>query len=161
MILAFVPCLLPQSMLGFALDRYFSVLSIPRGPIAVAIAHSALIAPLAFAIIREGYARINPVIVQAAQNLGARPDEVGALVMSYISPSLLAATTLGFILSWSEFIIAWYLGGTRPTLSVAIRAATAGAVTPEVFAAGVCSIILVAIAAISTFVILRRTGDHA
>ena len=161
-LLAFVPCLLPQSVSGFALQRYLSLLHVPKGMMAVIIAHAALASPLTFFVLRAAYKQTSPHLQSAAHNLGAvRWSAIARLVVRSSVPSLLAACAMSFVLSWSESVVAWYVSGMHPTLATEIRVKISGACTPEVFAAGFVSIIAILVNLLAFMAASRLIGHSS
>ncbi len=116
-----LPILIPGVILGIAL----LVLANLAGPgpslTAVVLGHVAFCLPLTVTMMRARIAAIPKSLEEAAMDLGAREWTVlRRVVLPLAAPAIGSTFLLAFITSFDEFIVAFFLTGTEPTLPVYI-----------------------------------------
>lgn len=136
-----LPVVIPLLLSGIALLMYFQQIHIVGTLWAIIIAHICFSSPFSLALIRNPYERLNIEIEQAARNLGARPmNVIIKIVIPQLWPALIAAGLLSFLISWDEFILAWFVGGFKKTLPVVIYGMMGTSFNPSLNAVGALSI---------------------
>ena len=102
------------------------------------VAHACYCSPFAFVVLFLAYQRLNPELEQAAVNLGATPSSViFTIVLPQIRRSFVAALLLTALVSWDEFVLAFFVGGFTKTLPTVIYTTVATSFDPSVNALGV------------------------
>jgi len=124
-----------------ALLMYFQQIRLIGTLSAVIATHVCYASPFAMALIYILYERLNIELEQAASNLGASALRViFQIVIPQLWPALVGAALLSFLISWDEFIMAWFVGGFAKTLPVVIYGMMGGAFNPSLNAMGTLSI---------------------
>ncbi len=136
-----LPVVIPLLLSGIALLMYFQQIRIVGSLWAIIIAHICFSSPFALALIRNPYERLNIEIEQAASNLGAsHMGVIFRIVIPQLWPALIAAGFLSYLVSWDEFILAWFVGGFEKTLPIVIYGMMGTSVNPSLNAIGTVSI---------------------
>lgn len=136
-----LPVFVPLLLSGVALLMYYSRIRLAGNLWAVILAHSCFCSPFAMAIIRGPYERLNVDIENAARNLGAGDCRIILqIVIPQLWPAIAAGILLSFLLSWDEFIVAWFVGGFERTLPVVIYGMMGASFNPSLNAVGTVSI---------------------
>ncbi|MFC3941446.1 ABC transporter permease [Pseudomonas gingeri NCPPB 3146 = LMG 5327] len=120
-LLARLPILLPGVVLGIAL--LVGVNLIGPGPSlgSIIVGHVCFCLPTTVVVMRSRFAAFPRSLEEAAMDLGA--DEWTTFVrvaLPLALPGLLSSFMLAFITSFDEFIVAFFLVGTEPTLPIYI-----------------------------------------
>lgn len=134
---AFVPLLLPAHAVAWALAWAVKGVGVPRGPVAVAVAHFLVFLPIAilFHWMRAAQLARVPAI---AVNLGARRSRIFLkLLWPHQRPVVLASTLVVVALSMTESTIAYYLSDIAKPFSVVVVQGLRGAFDPMRYAASV------------------------
>ena len=153
-----LPCLIPLLLSGMALQMYYERIRLAGSIWAIILAHSCFCAPFAMGLIRNSYDGLNEEIEQAAANLGAgRIRVILRVVVPQLWPSILSATAVSFLLSWDEFMMAWFVGGFTKTLPTVIYSSLATSLNPSAYAIGVLSM---GVSAALLFVIVALMFIH-
>lgn len=121
--LARLPILIPGVILGIALLILVNLAGPGPSLTAVGLGHTAFCLPLTVTMLRARIAAIPKSLEEAAMDLGA--DEwivLRRIVLPLALPAVASTFLLAFITSFDEFIVAFFLTGTEPTLPVYIWA---------------------------------------
>ena len=87
----------------------------------VVAAHTLICTPFAIAILNASFQSLDPALEEAAIDLGCtRPETFRLITLPLVMPGIVAALLISFTISLDEFIIAFFLTGTDPTLPVYI-----------------------------------------
>ena len=94
---------------------------------------------------------------QAARNLGAG---IGRVIFMVVLPqlwrALVAAGAISFLISWDEFILAWFVGGFTKTLPTVIYATLGTSFNPSLNAVGTVVILFSATLLLLAAFLLQR-----
>ena len=151
-----LPALVPLLLSGMALLMYFQEIRLFGSIWAIVAAHVCYCSPFALGFIRNSYQSLNPEVEQAARDLGARPRQViFGIVVPQLWPALLSAMAISFLLSWDEFILAWFVGGFTQTLPTVIYGMLGRAYTPSINVVGLMAM-LVSIGLLITALMLQQ-----
>ena len=119
MALAVLPLIVPYVVLAVALLLLFSVANIDRSLWTVGIAHTVVALPYVVLIVASRLAGFDPVLEEAAMDLGADyPTSLRRIVLPMIFPAMASAYLTAFTISFDEFALALFLAGTEPTFPV-------------------------------------------
>jgi spermidine/putrescine transport system permease protein len=136
-----IPAAVPAISVSVAILICFQQVHLAGGLLAVIVAHVCIVSPFAAIILLNAYKHLNPDLESAAHNLGAGFwTVIGSVVIPQLRLSLIGAWVLCFVISWDEYVYAWYLGGFSRTLPVVIYGRMSGAIDPSLNAIGTLSI---------------------
>jgi len=117
--LAMLPLVVPAIILAVALLVMFLAAGVDRSLWTVAIGHSVVALPYVILIVSARLAGFDPVLEEAAMDLGAPYARViFNIVLPLIAPSMLAAWLVAFTVSLDEVALALFLAGSDPTFPV-------------------------------------------
>lgn len=156
--LARLPILIPGVIVGIALLILVNLIGLGPSRTAIVLAHTMIALPATVMVMRGRFMALPRSLGEAAMDLGANEWTVFRRVMLPLSASAtISAFMLAFLTSFDEFIVAFFLAGTEPTLPIYIWSQLRfPKALPSVMALG--SVILVASIAIATAAHLIRRG---
>lgn len=119
--LSLAPLLIPGVVLGVAMLMTAQRAGIAPSLKLVAAGHVVLCLPLCLIVLRNHFRATPRAVEEAALDLGATPLQVMLrVVLPMAAPSLLACLVLSFTTSMDEFVVSFFLAGTRQTLPIFI-----------------------------------------
>ena len=163
--LIMLPLVLPEIIVAVSLLVVFLQLGLSIGSWSVIAGHTLICMPFAISILNSSFQNIDPALEETSLDLGeTRLSTFCRVTLPLIWPGLIASLLISFTISLDEFIIAFFLSSTEPTLPVylwsQLRFPTK---LPVVMALGtllVClSILLLALAETLRRRGLRKTGQ--
>lgn len=132
-----LPPLVPVVILGLGMLTFQSRIGLAGTLPGLVVAHIAYCTPFALALIRMRLAVLDPDVEAAAWNLGAtQASTLKSVVLPFCLPSIVACLFLTAAISFDEYMIAWFVGGTNETLPVRVLAMLQGQVSPQINAVG-------------------------
>lgn len=121
--LARLPILIPGVIVGIALLILVNLIGIGPSRTAIVLGHILVALPTTVVIMAGRFGAIPRSIPEAALDLGASDFATFRRVMLPLSlPAIGSAFMLAFLISFDEFIVAFFLAGTEPTLPLYIWA---------------------------------------
>jgi putative spermidine/putrescine transport system permease protein len=135
-ILVVAPLIIPYVVLALGLLRLFSLLRIRGSVASIAIGHIIVVLPFVVLLILPGFALLGRSIEEAAVTLGAnRLVTFYRITAPLIKRNLVAAWVFAFIVSFDEFVVAYFLSGPLSmTLPVKMYAMLSDRVDPGISA---------------------------
>jgi len=119
--IARLPILIPGVIVGISLLILVNLLGFGPSRIAIVLGHILVALPTTVVIMRGRFAAIPKTIREAALDLGASDWTTFRRIMLPLSlPAVGSAFMLAFLTSFDEFIVAFFLAGTEPTLPLYI-----------------------------------------
>lgn len=119
--LARLPILIPGVIVGIALLILVNLAGLGPSRPAIVMGHVLLCLPAAVTVIRARMAAIPRSIAEVAADLGASDLAVfGRAILPLAGSAIGSAFTMSFLISFDEFIVAYFLAGTEPTLPLYI-----------------------------------------
>ena len=117
-----VPLVLPEIIVGVSmLVVVVNVFGMPLSLWTVILGHTLICTPFAVAILNSAFANLDASLEEAAIDLGETPASTFRLVtLPLVMPGIVSSLLISFTISLDEFIIAFFLTGTAPTLPVYI-----------------------------------------
>jgi spermidine/putrescine transport system permease protein len=114
--LIMLPILLPEVITGLSLLLFFLYFRASLGFTTVIIAHASFSASFVYFIMLEQLRKLDPQLQEAAEDLGARPDEIfWKVTLPNIVPGLLGGWLLAFTISFDDFLISFFTSGAGVT----------------------------------------------
>ncbi|MDP9310521.1 MAG: ABC transporter permease subunit [Chloroflexota bacterium] len=127
-LLLFVPTVVPPVATGIGLNILFLRLDLAGTVLGVALVHLIPVLPYTVFTLAGMFAQYDPHYEYQARVLGAGPIHVfGTVTLPLILPSLVVATLFAFLISWSQYLLTFLIGGGRVvTLPILLFATVAG-----------------------------------
>lgn len=130
--LLLVPFLAPRTVLSIAQAMMISRIGWDRGPLALVIAQTIVVLPFTSALLASVLMRFDPRLEEAARDLGATPwQSFRLVVIPQIKPTLVAAYSVGVILSLADLTISTYLSGRVQPLSMIVASQFLRQLSPD------------------------------
>jgi spermidine/putrescine transport system permease protein len=116
-----LPLVVPGLVFGIALLVVMSRLGVPLSLFTVALGHVVICLPFAIAILLPRFEGSNRALEEASADLGENGWwTFWRVTFPNILPGVVASLLLTFTVSFDEFIMAFFLSGTDPTLPIYI-----------------------------------------
>lgn len=125
-------------------------------------AHGLFAMALVIIIVRARVAGMDRSLIEASADLGATPFRTFRQVtLPQIFPGILAGFLLAFTFSFDDFIIAFFVAGSKTTLPIYVFSSIRRGVTPEVNAIGSMVLAVSLILLVTAQSILRRSAPKS
>ncbi|HUF55059.1 MAG TPA: ABC transporter permease [Thermohalobaculum sp.] len=116
-----LPLVIPGIILGVALLILLSRVGVQLSLVTVAIGHTLICVPFAMATLMARFEGFDRSMEEAAADLGDNAWwTFWRVTLPLVFPGVVASFLLCFTISFDEFIIAFFLAGTEPTLPIFI-----------------------------------------
>lgn len=116
-----LPLVLPEIIVGVSLLIVLVQLGLELNIWTVILGHVLICMPFSIAILLSAFNNMDRFLEEASLDLGAtRSETFFRVILPLVMPGLISSLLIGFTLSLDEFIIAFFLTGTEPTLPVYI-----------------------------------------
>ncbi len=116
-----LPLVIPGIILGVALLILMSRLGVPLSLYTVTMGHVLISVPFAIATLITRFEGFDKSMEEASADLGENAWwTFWRVTFPMVFPGVLASLLLTFTISFDEFIMAFFLSGTEPTLPIAI-----------------------------------------
>ena len=127
-LLLFLPTVVPPVATGLGLNILFLRLGLAGTVLGVALVHLIPVLPYTVFTLASTFTRYDPHYEYQARVLGAGPIRVFWVVtLPLIFPGLIVATLFAFLISWSQYLLTFLIGGGRViTLPILLFNAVAG-----------------------------------
>lgn len=124
--------LFPEIMVAVGLLLLFTFFSIPTGLISLIAGHTVLGLGYVVPILSARFAEIDPALIEASLDLGASINQTFLrVIVPLFIPALVAAGLLVFVISFDDFLIAFFCAGTESqTLPLYIFATIRTGISP-------------------------------
>jgi putative spermidine/putrescine transport system permease protein len=110
------PLILPAIFVGLALLRLYSRLGVPASLASLVVGHTVVALPYSVRAMYAAFAAYDRTLDEAAATLGARPLRTFFKVtLPVVRPSVIAATTFAFAISFSNIMVSVFLIGPSTT----------------------------------------------
>jgi spermidine/putrescine transport system permease protein len=120
---ATLPLFIPDIVLGISLLILMTSVGIPLSLVSVALGHVMLCLPFAIAVLLSRFEGFDRSYEEASLDLGENGwMTFWRVTFPLVLPGIVSSLLLTFIVSFDDFLIAFFLSGTEPTLPVYIWA---------------------------------------
>ena len=114
--LLLTPLIVPSIVLAIALTMILGSVGLLGNIAGLFIAHVILTLPYAVRVLTGSMAQIDIALEEASLSLGARPGQIWRwVILPLARPGLLAASVFGFIMSFDEFSVSFFVAGPGST----------------------------------------------
>lgn len=129
-----LPLIIPEIMMGVALMLLFVMIRMPLSLTTVVIGHVVFNLPLVIIIVRARLQKLDPKLVEAAQDLGAGTWQVFRRVTEpLIRPAVIGAGLMALTVSLDDFIVTFFLAGPgATTLPLKVYSMIKAGLSPEI-----------------------------
>ncbi|MBM3208002.1 MAG: ABC transporter permease [Chlamydiae bacterium] len=150
---------IPETVLAVSLLGFFTLMSIPLGIPTLILSHTVLGLGFVVPIVYAKFLELDPKLTEASLVLGASPIQTFFKVtLPLLRPSLISTGLLVFIISFDDFILAYFCAGsTSQTISLYIMSMLRSGVSPVVNALSAVLLGLSTLFAVLYFSIKTRT----
>ena len=120
--LIMLPLVLPEIIVAVSLLVVIvQVFGLPLAQWSVIGAHTLICTPFCIAILNASFSNLDPALEEAAYDLGETTWSTFRLItLPLVMPGIISSLLISFTISLDEFIIAFFLTGSQPTLPVYI-----------------------------------------
>lgn len=116
-----LPLALPEIILAIALLVVLLAIGIPLSIYTVILGHVLICTPFAIAVLTAAFQSLDKSLEEAAYDLGETPVSTFRLIiLPLVTPGIISSLLMTFTISLDEFLMAFFLAGTEPTLPVYI-----------------------------------------
>ena len=116
-----VPMFLPEIIVGVSLLTMLVLAGMPLSIYTIILGHTLICVPFCIAILRSSFQHLDPSMEEASLDLGeTRATTFRRITLPLIVPGVISSLLIAFTISLDEFVIAFFLSGTEPTLPVYI-----------------------------------------
>jgi spermidine/putrescine transport system permease protein len=116
-----IPMVLPEIIVGVSLLVVILQLGLDLSLWTIVLGHTLICIPFCIAILNSAFLALDNSLEEASFDLGQTKLKTFWLVtLPLVMPGLVSALLVSFTISLDEFIIAFFLAGTEPTLPVYI-----------------------------------------
>ena len=147
----------PELVLAIGLLLFYMRFGIPFGSLTAMVGHSVFGTSVALLIIRARYTGTGLDLERASADLGAGPwATLWQITLPRLTPALLGAFLLTFILSFDNVVTSQFTAGGTPTWPLYLLSALKFGVSPEVNAVSALLLALILLIAAATAMVIRR-----
>ena len=152
-----LPLVIPEVMLGVALLLFFVMIELPLSLVTITIGHVVWNVPIVAVIVRARLQKLDPRLVEAAQDLGATPWQAfWRVTLPLLMPAIIGAVLMAFALSLDDFIVTFFTAGPgSTTLPLKVYSMVKSGVTPEINALSAI-LVLISMALIGLSLVFQR-----
>jgi spermidine/putrescine transport system permease protein len=119
--LANLPLLIPEIVLGIALLLLVTTIGLPLSLVSVTIGHLLICLPFAIAVLVARLEGLDATLEEASRDLGENGwMTFWRVTFPLVLPGIVASLLLTFVVSFDDFMIAFFLSSTDATLPVYI-----------------------------------------
>lgn len=115
-LLAYLPLVTPEIIMGVSLLILFSSLKIQLGLVTVFLAHTMFSLPFVFFVIMSRFQDFDYSVIEAAYDLGASENQtLIKVVLPMLFPGIISGFLIALTLSFDDFVITFFVTGPGST----------------------------------------------
>lgn len=157
--LMLIPIVIPELLLAAGVLMVLKSVGVPSSKFTIILGQATYALPYVFFVLLAQQYGFEKLLEEAAHDLGATPwQKIRYVTLPLMVPALLAGAVLAFTLSLNDFIFAYLLGGSTPTLPVFMWSMLTTDISPEVNA--LSSLLIVGMLGVFLVPILIRTAGR-
>ena len=119
--LVMLPLVIPSIIVASSMLVLFITLGLKPSLLTVILGHTFVALPFSVAIIKSSFAEFDVSLEEASYDLGAGVmDTFRRVTLPIVTPGVVASLLVTFTVSFDEFVLAFFLSGSQPTLPVYI-----------------------------------------
>ncbi|HEV7254931.1 MAG TPA: ABC transporter permease [Mesorhizobium sp.] len=119
--LIMAPLVLPEIIIAVALLIVVLQIGLDLSLVTVMLGHVLICLPYAITVLVSGFEGFDPAYEEASADLGETAfGTLRRVTLPMMAPAIVASLLVAFTISLDEFVLAFFLGGTEPTLPVYI-----------------------------------------
>lgn len=147
MSVANIPLINADVVTAVSLMIVFLLSGIKFGIVTLLMAHISFNVPYVLITVMPRLRKIDRSIVEAGMDLGAKSSQVlFRVILPLLKPAIIAAAAIAFAMSFDDFIISYFTGGSQTNVSAFIYAAKK--IRPYIFVFGTLMVVIIALAVI-------------
>lgn len=133
--IANIPLINADVVTAISLMIIFLLSGVKFGIGTLIFAHISFNVPYVLITVMPRLRKVDPSILEAAQDLGSKPHQIlWKVVLPILKPAIITAGAIAFAMSFDDFIISYFTGGSQTNVSTFIY--TAKKVKPFIYAFG-------------------------
>jgi spermidine/putrescine transport system permease protein len=158
--LTMVSLIIPELIFALSLLSWFAAMHLSLSLITVIIAHITFTIPFSYLMISARLKGLDPLLDEAAYDLGATEREVlFKVLLPILKPALLTSFLLCFLLSFDDFLITFFVNGSgQDTLPVKLYTHMKMGMSPRLDA---LSSLMLAISLLFIFIFLKLSAESS
>jgi spermidine/putrescine transport system permease protein len=144
-----LPAVMPGIISAISLRIFIRTIGLEPGMVALIIGQVIHNVPFATLMILARLGSLPRSQIEAARDLGSNAlDAFWRITLPYMYPAILGAAAFCMLLSYDDFVRAFFLGGYEPTLMVLLFAKMRGGMSPEINAISTIVLVVTAVVGI-------------
>ncbi len=138
-----LPIIIPDIVMAIAMMSFYVFIKLTLGLVSIIIAHISFNIAFVAVVVRARLAGFDTELEKAAMDLGAtRLKTYRYVTLPLIMPGIIGGALLAFILSWDDFMIAFFTAGVgSTTLPLKVYSMVKFGVSPEINAISTISLL--------------------
>jgi spermidine/putrescine transport system permease protein len=160
--IVFLPLSTPEIVLGASLLTLFLNFSTPLGFRTILIAHVMFCLSFAVVTVKARLVGFDRHLEEAAMDLGANEwTTFRKVTLPLIAPAILAALLLCFAISVDDFVVTYFVAGSRVTFPIFVWGAARVATPPQINVIGIAFFVIAVAAMLGNVLIQNRRAKAA
>jgi spermidine/putrescine transport system permease protein len=160
--IVFLPLSTPEIVLGASLLTLFLNFSTPLGFWTILIAHVMFCVSFAVVTVKARLVGFDRHLEEAAMDLGANEwMTFRKVTMPLIAPAILAALLLCFAISVDDFVVTYFVAGSRVTFPIFVWGAARVATPPQINVIGIAFFVIAVTAMLGNVLLQNQRAKNA
>ncbi|ODS51073.1 MAG: hypothetical protein ABS42_00325 [Bdellovibrio sp. SCN 50-8] len=153
---------LPEIVFALILLTWFAFLGFDLGLVTVILAHITFSVSFSYLIIRSRFEKLDPLLFEAAADLGAGGlGRLFSVTLPLLKPALISSFFIAFLLSFDDFLISFFVNGVgTDTLPMKLYASMKMGMTSELNALATIMVLISALCILGISWIRLKTAQN-